>query len=169
MTDWPGKAKDSPRWCATCQSYGNHHTDRHDEMTQGPPMTADLARRDGHLYAAHAHTHELADLGHAIWETAVDSHGVVHFRVRDKFFMDVVTALELRPDKPMRYGPGYYWTARGVRAGDHGQAIEVTVASIETATPIAPQPQPDPAAAEQFDAHQSGQFGKEVQPSWLRQ
>ncbi|MDB5597933.1 MAG: hypothetical protein JWM36_4894, partial [Hyphomicrobiales bacterium] len=22
-------AADSPRWCATCESYGDHHTDRH--------------------------------------------------------------------------------------------------------------------------------------------
>ena len=132
-------------------------------------MTDDLARRDGHLYAAHAHTHELAGLGHAIWETAVDSRGVVHIRVRDTFFMDVASALDLRVDKPYRHGPGYYWTARGVRAGDHGQAIEVVAHSVETATPIAPQPQPDPVAADEFEAHQSGQFGSEVKPSWLRQ
>lgn len=22
-------SSDSPRWCATCESYGDHHTDRH--------------------------------------------------------------------------------------------------------------------------------------------
>jgi hypothetical protein len=28
---------DSPRWCETCQGYGNHHTDRHAEMSSTTP------------------------------------------------------------------------------------------------------------------------------------
>lgn len=26
---------DSPRWCETCGSYGDHHTDRHDLVVNG--------------------------------------------------------------------------------------------------------------------------------------
>jgi hypothetical protein len=27
------KARDSPRWCEVCGTHGDHHTDRHDMMT----------------------------------------------------------------------------------------------------------------------------------------
>ena len=47
---------DSPRWCATCNAYGEHHTDRHHLFVNGTPLEQtyrvngiDHAVRDGIL------------------------------------------------------------------------------------------------------------------------
>lgn len=29
---------DSPRWCETCNAYGDHHTDRHEHMVNDAPL-----------------------------------------------------------------------------------------------------------------------------------
>jgi hypothetical protein len=34
----PIRNRDSPRWCATCNGYGDHHTDRHEAMLGVSPL-----------------------------------------------------------------------------------------------------------------------------------
>jgi hypothetical protein len=49
MTDATrGRATDSPRWCANCKAWGDHHTDRHPRLggpvVNGPGGTGNPKR-----------------------------------------------------------------------------------------------------------------------------
>lgn len=51
MTDHRIKAADSPRWCETCQLWGEHHTDRCPYRVAAQP---NLSAADGHDYLENA-------------------------------------------------------------------------------------------------------------------